>query len=298
MDRVPLEVEAALELATADDLSSGMSRVVALIRAAAEAARVEWWTPSDDGGGRELVAAAGDGYDRYEEIPLGIAGTLVLFGGRLEPRRVAALATLEPIYRRRRAEERLARTLGQLAQRNEALEDFAALVAHELKSPLQAALVAADTSPWLEQALDLVEDLLETARGDGSESHAASASAAFDRAVEDLRASEVEITADLNTMLPLPPTSLQVILRNLLANAVAAGARHIHVAAVQSARSWRLLIEDDGAGLEDVNAYAAGNGVGLALCRRIAARFGGALELAPRPSGGTRATLSLQEVPQ
>jgi signal transduction histidine kinase len=32
----------------------------------------------------------------------------------------------------------------QLTRRNEALEDFAALVAHELKTPLQAALFADD----------------------------------------------------------------------------------------------------------------------------------------------------------
>jgi signal transduction histidine kinase len=56
-----------------------------------------------------------------------------------------------------------------------------------------------------------------------------------------------------------------------------------------------LLVDDDGVGLADSGRYAAGSGLGLSLCRRIAARFGGALELAARSSGGTRATLTFTE---
>jgi signal transduction histidine kinase len=91
--------------------------------------------------------------------------------------------------------------------------------------------------------------------------------------------------------MPLPPGPLCVILRNLLSNAVAAGARHIDVTAARSLSSWRLLVDDDGAGLAEPGRYAAGSGLGLSLCRRIAARFGGVLELDECPSGGTRATL-------
>jgi signal transduction histidine kinase len=86
-----------------------------------------------------------------------------------------------------------------------------------------------------------------------------------------------------------------VILRNLLSNAVKAGARHVHVTAVQSSRSSCLLVDDDGVGLAESDRYDAGSGLGLSLCRRIAARFGGVLELTPRPSGGTRATLEFPE---
>ena len=56
------------------------------------------------------------------------------------------------------------------------------------------------------------------------------------------------------------------------------------------------MVDDDGFGLADVDSYTAGSGLGLSLCRRIAARFGGVLELAARPSGGTRATLEFAEV--
>jgi len=184
-----------------------------------------------------------------------------------------------------------------LARRNEALEDFAALVAHELKTPLQAALVADDPSRPVEDALELVEALLEAAGDEPDETAFASVAEILDQSVDDLGAG-VEVTSDLATALPLPPGPLRVILRNLLSNAVAAGARHIHVAASRTPRSWRLLVDDDGVGLAAADRYAGGSGLGLSLCRRIAARFGGVLELTARPSGGTRATLEFEEVPK
>ena len=184
--------------------------------------------------------------------------------------------------------------LGQLARQNEALEDFAALVAHELKTPLLAALAADDPSGSVKEALDLVDELLEAAQDTSSERPFASVADGLDQVLRELGV-EVEVTSDLTTTLPLPPGPLRVILRNLLANAAAAGARHVHVSAGRSARSWRLVVDDDGVGLEGAEQYVAGSGLGLSLCRRIAARFGGVLTLAALPSGGTRATLELAE---
>jgi len=93
----------------------------------------------------------------------------------------------------------------------------------------------------------------------------------------------------------MPPGPLRVIVRNLLSNAVAAGAHHVHVTAVRSPWTLRLLLDDDGVGLADVDRYASGSGLGLSLSRRIAGRYGGDLELVARPSGGTRAILEFTE---
>jgi len=186
------------------------------------------------------------------------------------------------------------RLVEQLARRNEALEDFAALVAHELKTPLQAALLADDPSRSVEEALDLVDDLLAAAQDLPWEQPFASVAESLDEVTPEL-GDQVEVTADLTTTLPLPPGPLRVILRNLLSNAAAAGAEHVHVSAARSPRSWRLVVDDDGVGLGGAQHYAAGSGLGLSLCRRIAARFDGVLELAARPGGGTRATLELVE---
>jgi signal transduction histidine kinase len=183
----------------------------------------------------------------------------------------------------------------QLVRRNQALEDFAALVAHELKTPLQEALLADDPSKPVEEALDLVDELLEAAQDTPSERPFASVADGLDQVVRELSL-EVEVSSDVTATLPLPPGPLRVILRNLLSNAAAAGARHVHVSSGRSARSWRLVVDDDGVGLEGAEHYDAGSGLGLSLCRRIAARFGGVLVLASRPSGGTRVTLELAEV--
>jgi signal transduction histidine kinase len=292
-ERDSLQHDLVLTLATADDVASGMDGVAQRIRRESGATRVEWWANGDDGA-LKLVAAAGTRRSRYHELQLGHAGVFVLHGGRLDPQIESVLMPLKPILRRRTAEERLARATIQLAQRNEALEDFAALVAHELKTPLQAALVANDPSVPVEDALDLVDALLEAARNEPREPMFANVAACLDQVVEDLRA-EVEITAETQTTMPLPPGPLRVILRNLLSNAVAAGARHVQVAAVPSLRSWRLLVDDDGVGPAETDGYAAGSGLGLSLCRRIAARFGGVLELDAGPSGGTRATLEFSK---
>jgi signal transduction histidine kinase len=288
--------EIVFELATAADFESAIARLVESLQGCADVSRVEWWRTGDDGA-PELVAAAGSPRARRHNLPLGPAGVLVLHGGRFDAEVESALLSLAPILRRRAAEEQLTRTAMRLARRNEELEDFAALVAHELKAPLQAALVADNPSRPVEDALELVDALLQAAQNETSERTFAPVADALDRAVQDLR-SGIEITPALTTALPLPSGPLRVILRNLLSNAVAAGARHVHVTADRSSGSFRLLVEDDGAGLVGVDRYASGSGLGFTLCRRIATRFGGRLQLVPRPSGGACALLEFVEAPR
>ena len=292
--RNELEHDVLLALGTADDLASAMDRVVELVYRSSGANRVEWWATADDGA-LQLGASTGIARGTRHDLPLGRVGAFVMHGGRVEPEIASALMTAAPVIRRRAADERLARTAIDLARRNQALEDFGALVAHELKNPLHAALLADDPTTYLEEALDLVERLLEAARSESSERVFVSAAECVDRAAEDVGAG-VEVTTDLRATLPVPPGTLCLLLRNLFSNAVAAGAHHVHVAAARSSSSRRLLVDDDGVGLGNVDGYASGSGLGLSLSRRIAGRFGGVLELAPHPSGGTRAILEFPEV--
>jgi signal transduction histidine kinase len=292
-DRGSLEHDFVLALATAADLRSGMEAVVGRVRRISGAARVEWWANGDDGV-PELIAAVGTPRGTRHNLELDRAGVLVLHGASIDRQTESALALLAPIVRRREAEERLVRATIELARRNEALEDFAALVAHELKTPLQSALVADDPSVSLEDAIGLVDALLEASRSGAGEQSFASVPESLGQAVDDLRV-ELEITTYVTTALPLSPAALRVILRNLLSNAVAAGARHIHVVARHTSDSWYLFFDDDGVGLAATDRYNGGSGLGLSLCRRIAARFGGTVELSAAPGGGTRATLRFAE---
>jgi signal transduction histidine kinase len=283
--------EIALALASADDLEDGMVSAVASLRSLAGSRRVEWWVAEDADSELQLRAADGSGDGPSATVPLGSGGVLMFVGGASLPAQAAA-ARLAPLVRRRVAEERLAREAGRLARRVEALEDYAALVAHELKGPLHAAL-AAPASGGIEQALDLVGSLLESARIDPG-SGRADPSRCLGDALANHGAFRGEVEAELPPELPLAPAALGVLFRNLIGNAIAAGARSIRVTGSRSAGAWTLVIDDDGVGLSSAEGrYATGSGVGLQLCRRLAERLGGVLELCPRLGGGTRAVVAV-----
>ena len=287
-----VEQRALLAVATADDLDRGMTALAEIARELCSARSVEW---REDGDPRpRVIVGVGRPGGRRRRFSLGPAGAIVVVGGQDCERLEALIAAVRPVVRRRYAEEALARAAAELARRNEALEEFAALVAHELKAPLLAAVAADDASTWVRRALDLVDTLLEAAR-DGSGMGIASPAASLEEAVRDLGPVEIEIASELPSRLPLPPTALRVLLRNVLDNAVAAGARTVRVSATRSSGSWLLVIEDDGAGVGSDGGYRAGSGLGLQLCRRIAARYGGSLVVTALPAGGTQARLLLRE---
>jgi signal transduction histidine kinase len=187
----------------------------------------------------------------------------------------------------------LAEAVAVLARKNEALEDFAALVAHELKAPLLDALAADDPRAPVARAIDLVDALLRSARNTRL-GETASAREILAEVLREVAPAGARITSDLSPELMLPAGALRVILSNLVRNAVAAGARSIHVSTECAAGGWSLVVDDDGVGLA-ASGYATGNGLGLSLSRGLANRFGAVLELAPRPVCGTRATLQLAE---
>jgi signal transduction histidine kinase len=283
----PLDYAFVVDLASASDLGSGLARVLSQARAASGAARVEWWE------GDEFVAADGLGAGRRRRFDLGSVGAFVFYGGQLDFHLAAGLQALAPLLRRLRADETLAATAGEILRRNVALEEFAALVAHELKTPLHEALLADDASEPLQEALDLVDALLRTARDARWLDAVESRVDCLESVARELgaRATELEITFDLATSLPITVGALRIVLRNLLTNAHAAGALHVHIATIDSRT---LVVDDDGVGL-DGDGYESGSGRGLELCRRIAGTFGARIELMSRPHGGTRALLAFGE---
>ena len=113
------------------------------------------------------------------------------------------------------------------------------------------------------------------------------------QAVADLGDLRAEVITTVTGECPIPPAALRVVLRNLLANAVAAGAGHIFISAIARGDRRVLVVDDDGVGLGPTDRYATGGQLGFALCRRLVARFGGVLELKPRAGGGARAVLVL-----
>jgi signal transduction histidine kinase len=111
------------------------------------------------------------------------------------------------------------------------------------------------------------------------------------QAIDYLGDIDTEIVASATGEFPVPPEALRIVLRNLLANAVAAGADQVHVSALAREDQRILVIDDDGVGLESTTGYATGAQLGLRLCRRLVERCGGMLELRPRAVRGTRAVI-------
>jgi signal transduction histidine kinase len=185
--------------------------------------------------------------------------------------------------------ERLAEHAARLARRVEALEDHAALLAHEVKSSLLSALHSDDLRLGVTRAVELVDTILDAVHAEYDPGHGSALTAdCLRQAVADSKL-RIEVVTGPVDDLPIPAGVVRLLLRNLVANAAAAGARRIHVwSRVQSDRSI-LVVEDDGVGPASSQGYATGTRLGLTLCRRLVARFDGVIELEPRTVGGARA---------
>jgi signal transduction histidine kinase len=188
-------------------------------------------------------------------------------------------------------EEQLIEHVVRLARKTEALDDFAALVAHDVKSALITALRDSDPYAGLTHALELVDSILETVRADHSATEVARIADCVERVVADLGDRRIEVVATVTGEFPMPPEALRLILRNMLANAMAAGAERIHISALARGDQRVLVVDDDGVGLTSTDRYATGAQLGLRLCRRLVERCGGTLELRPRAIRGTRAMI-------
>jgi signal transduction histidine kinase len=188
-------------------------------------------------------------------------------------------------------EEQLTEHVARLARKTEALDDFAGLVAHDVKSSLLAALRDEDPREGLTRALELVDSILVAVRTDHAGTSVARLADCVQQAIADLGESRIEIVTNVTGQFPIPPDALRLVLRNLLANAIAAGAERIHVSALARGEQRILVVDDDGVGLAATDGYATGAQLGLRMCRRLVERCGCALELRPRAVRGTRAVI-------
>jgi signal transduction histidine kinase len=189
--------------------------------------------------------------------------------------------------------DQLAVHAARLARQNEALDDFTGLVAHEVKSALLHALLNDDARAGLMSALELVDTILEAVRASHANGDVVAVDQVVQQALSDLGMVSANVIASASGVFPLPPAALRLVLRNLLANAIAAGADNIHISTLAGGEQRVLVVDDDGVGLDSHDGYDTGDQIGLALCRRLAARFGGVIELKPRSGAGTRAVISV-----
>jgi two-component system osmolarity sensor histidine kinase EnvZ len=196
-----------------------------------------------------------------------------------------------------RHDELLVDELAELARAYAESQSFVSLLAHELRTRLRVteralSPAANDVETALENTRamqDLSETLLELARGNVGEP--TDAGLALRHVLEDLPSerelAEAEIVAGELPIVPLPRGLLETVLRNLVVNAVEAGAATVEVFARPDGT---ICVCDDGPGVAFDKAakifgvYSGkfgGAGLGLTLCREILRGRGGDIWLEP-----------------
>jgi signal transduction histidine kinase len=162
----------------------------------------------------------------------------------------------------------------------------------------------------------LVHDLLTFSRvgRQGNAVTSADCNEIMKRVMENLRPAIAE-SSSVVTHEPLPSlmanqSQLQQVLERLIANAIKFRGPQspiIHVAAEKRATEWVFSVADNGIGISPEHAENVfiifkrlhtraeypGNGVGLAICRRIVEGFGGKIQALPLEGGGTIFKFSL-----
>lgn len=186
-------------------------------------------------------------------------------------------STLRDVSDRKIAEDAVRRTSAELERRNSELEAFAAMVAHDLRQPLQvvggfAQLLAQHGAVSVDERADrylgaiergvgtmtaMVESMLEYARAGEmttperlTDSHRV-----VGEVIEGLQGSMNGgriIVRDHLPVLPADPAQLARLFQNLIGNALKFRADTgvtVHVAADRDGPHWRFTVEDDGIGV-------------------------------------------------
>ncbi|HRX84044.1 MAG TPA: ATP-binding protein [Phycisphaerae bacterium] len=258
----------------------------------------------------------------------------VLDASRLDG--AAVLAAVDRSQARAAGQQELRRYVAELEQAKRGLEQFARVAAHDLRAPLAMIhmelswlMSATDTLPDKAvqsirevlktgaQMRQLVEDLLSYART-GEDLGAVEQidcngliQELLQEMQADLSAADAQFTTDMLPTLWGNRKRLTQLFQHLLANALrfrGADAPRIHLSAEFPESMWVFTLQDNGSGIgtEDhervfepfTRRHAnAGNGMGLAICRRVVEAHGGTIWLESEPGQGTTVYFSLPNRP-
>jgi PAS domain S-box-containing protein len=193
---------------------------------------------------------------------------------------VLVTAAIRDISMRKKSEEHLVKTVGELKRSNDELQQFAYVASHDLQEPLRMVasytqLLASrykgrldsDADEFIAYAVDgstrmqgLVQDLLAYSRAgtNGKVLHEISSENALKEALTNLRATIEEngaiVTHDSLPVITTDDRQLAQVFQNLVGNAIkyrSAEVPHVHVSATRNGgKEWIFSVRDNGLGID------------------------------------------------
>jgi signal transduction histidine kinase len=205
----------------------------------------------------------------------------------------------------------------ELERRNERLDEFAGVVSHDLRNPLNVAqgrlrLLADELDPdgdsehlaAIERAHDrmgaLIGDLLALARGERGEldPEVLSLAELSRRCWRTVETGDADLVVDGDVTVQADRSRLQQLLENLLANAVEHGGGRVRVGPTAEG----FYVADDGPGIDPEDrerafeagytTAEAGTGLGLRIVREVADAHGWSVTVEESREGGARFEVS------
>ncbi len=193
---------------------------------------------------------------------------------------ILVTAAIRDISVRKKSEEHLVKTVGELKRSNDELQQFAYVASHDLQEPLRMVasytqLLAqrykgrldSDADEFIAYAVDgcnrmqgLIQDLLAYSRAgtNGKALREISSENALKEALTNLRATIEEsgavVTHDSLPAITTDDTQLAQVFQNLVGNAIkyrSAEVPHVHVSAMKNGgNEWIFSVRDNGLGID------------------------------------------------